>query len=86
MSGSGFKFSDGAMLKTRQFVNKVEAFRELILMVTFSITIAKVIELVNLNVLALIFGNFARGDRVSISPLLANNRLQSRDESDSTIF
>ena len=74
------------MLKTRQFVNKVEAFRELILMVTFSITIAKVIELVNLNVLALIFGNFARGDRVSISLLLANNRLQSRDESDSTIF
>ena len=52
----------------------------------FSISIAEVIELGNLNVLALIFGNFARGDRVSISLLLANNRLQSRDESDSTIF
>ena len=84
MSGSGFKFSDGAMLKTRQFVNKVEACRDSILMVRN--IFAEVIELGNLNVLALIFGNFARGDRVSISLLLANNRLQSRDESDSTIF
>ena len=39
------------MLKTRQFVNKVEAFRELILMVTYSISIAEVIELGNQNTL-----------------------------------